>query len=467
MRKIVAGILLLVLLAACSPQPTVRPVDTDMTASAPLPGLIGNCHAMLNLSNPYVTWAYPAGAGFLWSDVEPARGTYNWDALDAAVAQANAAGKQVWLQVQSNNPGVAGLVPGWALDLGLLQLPDCPATTPNCSNYNASKALGWDDLYFELWEELIAAAAARYDGHVEAWLAQLGGNYGEGSQTVKACHGQAGADVHDVNSIYIQRMAQVTGDSPEVLTQPYTDPAGNSYVAKFDYWYVETAKRIIDLYMRHFTRTAVVIQLGSGVSCQGSVPEAIAAYAVERYGPRVVLKQNGWGNNVSAPYYYSYNRLFAQYAGVVRTVFEVGAPGNWCDGWDASGAPINAGYGCSLHNAALAHNGAQLRDALKAGVSAVCFQSQFFSQPTRYPLGTPWAELQAGLLANYQAVNGIVLPTSTPQPSATPQPTPTRTPAPTLTATPAPTPEPTAAPTPLVVTIHVQGATITIIVIPD
>lgn len=315
--------------------------------------------------------------------MEVGEGQYDFSTLWEYVHRAEDAGRLVVLQIQTNSPGnfPKPVIPEhyWGR---IAELPDCPVSRPDCGLYYHSKPAPWDEDYLAALERLVGAFAREFDGHpaVMAVLIAGPGNYNEMSQTVGACYGQPGADVTRPDSMYIQSLAQETGESPEVLTRPYTDGAGRSYVAKFDYYYVEVTKRIAHIYLDNFKRTPAILQLGSGVSCQMYVPRYVVDDLLkEGYGGRLWLKQNGWGNTVSAPDFpYAYDALFASYASRgVRTMYEVGHYNLWCS--KESGERYNCWW--LTDEQARKHNLTVIDNALAAGVSAVCLQSAFFAAP--------------------------------------------------------------------------------------
>jgi hypothetical protein len=229
---------------------------------------------------------------------------YDFSTLWEYVRRAESAGRKVVLQVQTNSPGRFDppVIPAhyWSV---IAELPDCPASSPDCANYYHSKPVPWDEDYLAALERLVTAFAHEFDGHpaVMGVLIAGPGNYNEMSQTVRACYGQPGADVTRYDSVYIRSMVAELGVSALTLTSLYVDEKGRSYVAKFDYYYVETTKRIARMYLRAFSRTPVTLQLGSGASCQQYVPKYVVDDLLAEGAVNLWLKQNGWGNTTGAP----------------------------------------------------------------------------------------------------------------------------------------------------------------------
>lgn len=381
--------------------PTATPTSTPEAEALPWRGTIGICHGV-SYPHPYVDWSYPSGESVFWGAVEVAPGKYDFSALWEYVQRAEAAGRHVVLQVQTNSPGRfdTPTIPRhyWGV---IAELPDCPASVPDCANYYHSKPAPWDETYLQAVERLARAFAAEFDGHpaVMAVLIAGPGNYNEMSQTVGACYGQPGADVTRTDSVYIRSLAAATGESPKDLVAPYTDEQGRYYAVKFDWYYVQVTERLARAYLDSFHRTASILQLGSGASCQMYVSDYVVSDLLDMsdYRERLWLKQNGWGNTTSAPHYgYPWDAFFSRYRGQVRTMYEVGHYGLWCSPLHPDGAQ----YGCTNTDAAV-HNRAVIENALRAGVSAVCFQHVFFRRPDVFGLDTSLLSyLNAGLKAN-------------------------------------------------------------------
>jgi len=362
---------------------SIPTTTTNMPANSI--SLIGQCHAANFLNDLEVSWVYPSGE-VTWKEVEPERGIYNWNKLDQEVAKVQVKGKKIWIQVLTDNPD-AEVIPQWAIDSGMHQIGD-----------KKDKPVQWDPLYLEYLEGLIKEMSKKYDNNdvVEAVLIIGGGHFGEMVLEHKKCHGEEDADVHDPNNIYIREMAEATGETPETLTEPYTDDNGNEYVAKFDYYFIENTKKIIDIYAKYFKNKPIVIQLGSGLSCQGYVPDRVSSYGVGTYGKKFWLKQNGWGS-FDRDYYI--NTLFPKYKEYTRIISEAGHPKYWC--YPKDFYLDNYGVYCekSTREEAEESNSKKIQDAIGAGVSAVCFHSSFFEFKDHFPVN--FDELNAGLLENY------------------------------------------------------------------
>ena len=245
---------------------------------------LGQCHWLSPqiMAGPLVAWAYDATESASgWVTIEPQAGVFNWDGLDAKVAQARSQGKHIWIQLLTTE----GLTPQWARDAGVV-LVGSRGGTP----------VPWNETYQRLLRRAIHAMAARYDDDptVDAVNIMAGGCYGE--MTICA----ASTDAHAWEQA------------------GYTD-------VKFS----ESAKQIIDIYLEEnhvwedgtqshgFLKTPVVLQLGAGLYGRTTVVIApVVDYAIPTYGMRVWLKYNGWGGG------YDMGWLYSQYEMDTRVGYE-------------------------------------------------------------------------------------------------------------------------------------------------
>ncbi len=457
------------------------------------PGSLGVCQGISQMGGEAVTWAYMSGAldankdgiinegeGVEWGQVEPEEGVFNWTQMirwvRAVDPNGTGTGDRVWIQMNTNNPqgqGVSatkpgGFIPQWARDAGIVPWLKCPARcspagtcyTTGCYD-TGTTASGQDRIYHEKLEPAVADMARVFDNDpgVEAVLIDAGGDYGE--MGLQVCN-YTGAfpDGWQPDCAYIQQMVKALAtwgivETPRTLATTFIDATGAFWNMKFDYYYIENVKRLIDLYKRHFYNTPVVVQLGSGISGrQDQTVKRLTAWSVAKYGPTVWYKQNGWGNGTVPPGFdYSYDIIFDGLRGKTRTIYEAGLTNRWC------GNPT-AGCAYSTVAEAAAHNTKTFQNAAGFGVSAACLQAPFWTSPALYPMPVySKAWLAERLLANYNAYLSIPLPgtptreptlmppvatwTATPTKTATETPkstaTPTETPAPNFTATPIPT----------------------------
>jgi hypothetical protein len=221
--------------------------------------------------------------------------------------------------------------------------------------------------------------ALRYDSNptVEAVLMMGGGHYGEMALHPRYYHWDENPDIYNPQSPYVIEMARVVGETPQQFVQPLIY---NGYRGKFDYYYVQNSKRLVDLYATIFSKP-VVLQVGAGLSGDAAkVAGDVISYAIEKYGSQVWLKQNGWGNWGAADYY---NNLFSQYKNKTRITREVGHPD-------------------TFHTRTATENQATVNAVINAGASALCFQGTFFSQPASYYPGLDFANIRTRLEQNYQ-----------------------------------------------------------------
>jgi len=395
-----------------STPPTATPSSpTTPTPSLPLNLIssIGLCHQVSSLSNPNITWAYTSSEG-IWKVIEPQRRVFNWRTLDEAIERAYRANKKVWIQVLTDDP--AGTIPDWALAEGMHQFPD------DYGNIKQDRPVQWDPKYLEFLEEILDAMAQRYDNNnganaaVEAIIMMAGGHYGE-----MALHGT----VPLMKTKYLEEMARVTGKTTEDLSKIRATswPSGLTYIPDledykclFDYYYVKNTMKLIDIYAKKFKNKALVLQVGStGVCDQDSryVVGNAVKYAIENYGGRVWLKQNGWGNFGSSDYF---NGLFSLFKYQTRITREVGHVNNFCyQPYSIYGqtdcSPVT-NYECCKkedYNSSQSFNTSLINNFIAAGGSSLCFQSNFFQtySPTIFPaISNNFSNTKRSLENNYQ-----------------------------------------------------------------
>ncbi len=172
-----------------------------------------------NLTNPYV-----AGAefGFMWAELEPARGQYRWESVDRTIAPWVDRGKKVILVVKTvqkrgENPTQASATPPWVFAEGARALHVEGTNWP----------VYWDPVYLDRYAAFVKALAARYDGHpgiefVEIGIGQFGATKLAGPKKIMALYRGAG----------------------------YTE----------ERW-VRTIRQIVEVYRAAFTRTPVTLIL--------------------------------------------------------------------------------------------------------------------------------------------------------------------------------------------------------------
>lgn len=375
-----------------------------------LPSLLGNCGgptAQSPVPEVIVSWGYLFGIEDYWSTVETARGQFNWGPLDAFVNSAPS-NKKLWLQIVTNTASCgAPSIPDWAIAAGVHQFPDKYDPGKFCK----TRPVQWDPKYLEFLEEALKAMGQRYDSNpkIEAYLMMSGGDWGEMALPYKQCF----VDARDPNNIYVKEMARVYEQPVDKITG-----SCNEWEFCFDYYYFESVKKIIDMYARSFSKP-VVLQLGSGLSCRGTVAEKAAEYAANTYGPKVWLKQNGWGNSTSG-FYFS---IFSKYKNKTRIIEEAGHMENVCSKelqWKGCAPNTNCCKckdesqsqnccSCSFNTQQEAINWADYlvgQSIGNAGVSAICFYGDVLGSNTsapqnqqKYPI--QWRTLYDGLAKNY------------------------------------------------------------------
>jgi hypothetical protein len=146
--------------------------------------------------NPPLTWSEegpadpptdaPARADFpasstayfrwFWSQIEPAPGTIDLGLIDRTIAAARAHGQTLSFRVMPYDGGHP--LPLWLKDQGLRRAPPEPGENPAIFHPDYA-----DPLYARRWGEVIAALAARYDGHPQIDTLDISsiGYWGEGN----------------------------------------------------------------------------------------------------------------------------------------------------------------------------------------------------------------------------------------------------------------------------------------------
>jgi hypothetical protein len=305
--------------APAEPLPAFR-IDPDLPDDIVLnagQGL-GQCHWVDEqiLSEPLVSWAYDASmASSAWKALEPRDGTFDWAPLDAQVAKARSLGKQIWLELLTTEGGT----PQWAKDAGV-RVVGSRGGTP----------IPWNSTYQQLLRRAIHTMAARYDDDptVDAINIMAGGCYGEMS-----------------------------------ICAPQTDRRAWEQAGYTDEQFIQSVKQLLDIYLEDeytwedgtkthgFLRTPVVLQLGSGLyGHTTAVISPVVEYAMSKYGMRVWLKFNGWGDN------YDMGWLYQEYAAMTKVGYE--PAGN---SMDFSNRPE-----------------VYMREALDQHASFICMQGTYF-----------------------------------------------------------------------------------------
>lgn len=376
-----------------APTATLTPTATPTPDAFKKPDVarLGLCHTT-SIAQPGITWGYGT---WLWSEIEPAPGVYNWATIDAALASVPA-GKTLWLQVLVNNPPTAGVVPQWAIDMGVLILPHCEEDSdclhrstcqaqwwtqqwgPNLRGCIGSRAAQWDAVFLKRLDLLMEAVAGRYDKDVRvgAVLVSSGGDYGEMGLSTTTY----GTDAADPEHVIVKTMAEALGITPAEVVAPR-----EGWYYGFDYYFTAQVEAIVDIYAAHWQTTPIVLQLGSGIGRMGTLSGTkgstweIVKWGTAKYGARLWYKQNGWGNSTQD----AYNGVFNYVTKYSRAIWE----GGWYGSWTS-----------------LANNNVSMERAINFGhVSAACIQSTVYGNPATYPVGTPWSTFAARLNDNYNA----------------------------------------------------------------
>jgi hypothetical protein len=139
------------------------------TPNDPIPGEV--------LSRPYVSGV---SIRTTWESVEPAEGQFDWSYIDAQLATAEAAGKQVILRV------MAGIyTPRWVYDAGAESI-DLTGQNRNSSLFGQGFRipLPWDAVLLDRWDGLVSALGERYGGREAIYAVSMAGPTGLTSEMI-------------------------------------------------------------------------------------------------------------------------------------------------------------------------------------------------------------------------------------------------------------------------------------------
>lgn len=254
---------------------------------------LGQCHWVGGVGLGHSSWAYSGDNTYGWGYIEPERGKFNWSPYLRDIQLARERGKKIWLQILTS-AALPYTIPQWAKEEGIEILGETFD-----SKMAGPFAACWDPKYRKLFGEALEALARefeqdKYSYVVEAIIIAACGGYGEMTiQARRNCYGLPNSDVTDINDPYVKSLAKAYGRTPKEMTERNCNCAGTSCLC-FDYYYIKSVIKMIDLYMRYFKKLPVVLQLGTSISCQAIVPAVVANYAHCRYGERVWVKFNGW-----------------------------------------------------------------------------------------------------------------------------------------------------------------------------
>ncbi len=123
--------------------------------------------------------AFPSGSAYfrwMWLDVEPGEGQYNWDLIDSHLARARENGQTLEFRVMLEWPDAYEVgIPQWLVDKGVnLRLTNCEGKDYYSPDLE-------DPIIKEHHKKLIRALGGRYDGHPDLGSVDIGsvGLWGE------------------------------------------------------------------------------------------------------------------------------------------------------------------------------------------------------------------------------------------------------------------------------------------------
>ncbi len=157
------------------PRPPVpTPIPAPVNGSRDPKGYFVILEGKGKITYPDDAWKNPAVTGFCyrtkWKDVQSGPGKFDWGRLDDFLAKIRGTGKLWKLEI---NAGAAS--PDWVYAKGVRKM-NFKRTNPNNQSGNPEyMPTPWDAFYLELYNDLLKAAAMRYDAHPTLTLVQVGG----------------------------------------------------------------------------------------------------------------------------------------------------------------------------------------------------------------------------------------------------------------------------------------------------
>ena len=229
--------------------------------------------------------------GRLWSDIEPARGAYDWKSLDGAVEAARHKGRTYKLLFK---PGTG--TPDWVYDKTADGSPGAAVfetVGPNPHRKDTYQKpvripIPWDPAYLREFERFICAAGLRYAGDpLCVAVAVTGANF----QSAEAHLPKAPKDREKWNAL------------------AYRDKLSKAY------------ERYIDIFARAFPRQQLCLHLSVAVDAKDGVLEGAVTYGVQHHPDRFTLQNcqlSGRGDNAGL---FSH-ALIQKYAGQVHIGYQ-------------------------------------------------------------------------------------------------------------------------------------------------
>lgn len=401
-NRLSVALVAMLLIIACQP-----PLE-QVTLQAPSVYGVGICH-WVPLAKPHdaIDWGYETTPSVHWAWLEPTRGQFNFNLIDAVIGDRLNSGMKIWLSIQTVGVGADGKrkAPMWLFDEGAVWI------SGHCANDGMIPP--WDSVYQERLPMLLEALNAHIAGWDEAHrnvvagiIAMSGGMYGE---------------------------MQVTSCGAKAAMKAYYDLDE----AQFNVRYGNALAEIADFYFAAFPDLDVMWQVGYNVTeTDAALEQDVVDYLILHYSDRLFVKWAGLdptcGLNWQRRANEHYQDMFRWLSGIgIRVGYE--PKGVW-----KYQTPIGSGNWDTV----------KFEEVFgwAEGASFMCFPPAMISALLDVP---GWQAFDAALEANAPVPTPTRMPTATATSSVTPTCTPTRTPTATATPTrlPTKTPEPTRTPT--------------------
>jgi len=250
----------------------------------------------LNVNCPYLAGAvYYLG----WAAIEPKEGDYQWDSLERLIKKWQDKGKRVIFRIdvvkKRPRPGMAQGTPEWVFKSGAKKLIAHSSGEKEASPW----PVYWDPNFLEKFSNFIHAFGKRFDGHPGIEFVMVG--FGEFATS------------------------RVCGPSSNVMDQ-YEKAGYNKSL------WIETVKKVIDLYKESFTKTPVCVTPALFYTA-GDGSEA-DAYKLGQYaaGKGIYLFSHSLGGRFEKGYY---PKLFNEVQNQTKTA--LGPDDPVISGWGLGG----------------------------------------------------------------------------------------------------------------------------------
>lgn len=232
--------------------------------------------------NPHISGLLLVG---IWKDVEPAKGEFHWDSLDAGIEAARATGRFYKILLK---PGVN--TPQWVYDAGAERFETLGSNPFRKDTYKKPLhiPIPWDEKYLREFEGFVSAVGKRYatDPLCKA-VAITGANY-------------QSAEAH---------LPKSQDDYEKWVALDYVENLPKAY------------ERFIEIFSKAFPRQQLCLHLSVAVRNNDGVAEKVVAYGARRYPERFTLQNCQLSGKHDNMRLFSYS-LIQQYVGKLHLGYQ-------------------------------------------------------------------------------------------------------------------------------------------------